>query len=61
MGREGDWIWIHSLEPVSYFVWYTNQPDQGTNENCMVWRAGHQIGADWGCENQAFPACQIID
>ena len=59
-GREGDWFWTGSLEPVSDFVWYPGQPEDLTYENCMVWRAAHLLGADYECDNHAFPACQII-
>ena len=34
-GREGDWIWMKSLQPVADFVWWQTQPNGGLSENCM--------------------------
>ena len=38
IGREGDWLWVHNDEAVSYTSWATNHPTNRTknSEDCVV-------------------------
>ena len=57
-GREGEWYWASTLDPVSDCGWANNQPDGGLQENCL---ALHQDGMelfDAHCDHLNHPMCQ---
>ena len=52
LGREGHWYWAGSLATVGDFIWYTNQPNDGTKGNCLWLEDSPNyefLGADAGC------------
>ena len=46
-GREGDWYWANSLEPVKEFVWHTGEPNNGNAYNCMIYSASYDSAIDF--------------
>ena len=60
--EEGNWTWAESSEDLpSNFPWGKNQPDRGSNANCLAladdW-TGHFFGDDVGCLNPLAHICQ---
>ena len=52
LGREGHWYWAGSLATVGDFIWYTNQPNDGTKGNCLWLEDSPNyefLGVDAGC------------
>merc|ERR1712126_712121 len=58
-GREGDWYWANTLEPVKEFVWHSGEPNSGNTFNCMKYYHNYDSAADYPCENTQYPLCQI--
>lgn len=54
MDQEGDWVWAHSGEQVSFEAWYKGEPDGWIDQNCMTfgtnvdeeWNSWHDMGCD---------------
>jgi len=64
-GREGDWIWKHHDEAITYNAWSTNHPNNRTmnKDDCavMVLKKGQVSWEDHNCDrkrNKVFPVCQ---
>lgn len=58
-GREGQWYWMTSLEPVQDFVWWQTQPNGGLQENCMYATVDAGLSFwDISCDEEWFPVCQ---
>ena len=38
LGREGQWMWIHNQADVGYDMWYSNRPNNKSNniDDCAV-------------------------
>ena len=34
-GREGEWYWAATLTAVGSFMWHNDQPNEGTDANCL--------------------------
>ena len=50
IGREGNYYWAGSLDPVEDFVWSPGQPNAGADANCLILYAGWgYLGNDVGC------------
>ena len=62
LAREGEWYWASSGAPVGDFVWHNNEPNGGTNENCMMLFNGYDfLGDSYDCNytDRFYPICQI--
>ena len=54
-GKEGTWRWAASLVPVGDFIWYSSEPNDGLNGNCLYLFHDHDfLGHDTGCSTHNF-------
>ena len=61
LGREGNWYWSNSLQPVEEFIWHnaTGEPDQGLSANCLsLYSTLDYEGATQPCSKLYSPICQ---
>ena len=57
---EGDWRWSSSQEEVGDFVWYSRQPNGGSDQNCMdLYPAAGYLAVDYYCDSMYHTICQI--
>ena len=49
-GSEGEWYWINSQQPVEDFVWRSDMPAGGTDNNYLCLWFGGYLGLD--CSNE---------
>ena len=60
-GRDGQWYWAASLQPVGDFIWFSTEPNGGTGENCLLLPNGYGfLGNDFPCTgHKRYFICQI--
>ena len=50
IGREGNYYWAGSLDPVEDFMWSPGEPNAGADANCLILYPGWgYLGNDVGC------------
>ena len=60
VGREGQWYWATTLTEVGDFIWFSNMPDGGTAENCIMLGPGLGYeGNDYNYDLKFYPICQM--
>ena len=59
VGREGSWNWAPSSASVGDFIWHSNQPDGGFDQNCLYLSPTYDyLGNDYPCTSSLYPICQ---
>ena len=56
-GREGEWYWAATLTAVGSFMWHNDQPNEGTDANCLYVHLDGE-GYDGPCSSIYFPVCE---
>ncbi|XP_052064375.1 CD209 antigen-like protein C [Mytilus californianus] len=55
--ESGKWIWVSNFAPVKYFKWKSNEPNGGTDENCIEMRPSG-LWNDRSCKVTTYFICK---
>ena len=61
---EGEWRSLDDGQLLSYInsdgnVWHSDEPNGGSNSNCLIVRRGRSGLSDWPCSNFCDAFCEI--
>ena len=56
-GREAEWYWASTLTSVGSYIWAQDQPNAGTDDNCLYIKDGE--GWDGDCTLYKCPICEL--
>ena len=56
--EEGVFVSATTGEELTYFNWYSSQPDGSLGQNCVLFKPRNGMWYDASCHDNCHPACQ---